>query len=1189
MKKAVVAALLAFTSYIWAATVPGSVSAPARVTSQIDERVLVTLVGNTHRAARDTANDRGAVEAGFAMPHMLLQLKRSPEQEAALQKVMEQMQTPGSASYHSWISEQEFDEQYGVNRDDLTKVTTWLQGHGFAIGGITPDGMVVDFSGTAAMVREAFHTDIHRLELPSGEKHVANMSDPKIPASLASVVVGPTSLSNFMPHSDHVSRSKVAVQESRKAGVAAGVVAPDYTAPEGDSTSYLFTPGDGQTIYNTTPLLAAGHTGKGQTIGLIEDETAYDPSGTGTSADWTTFVNTFGLAKYGGKQTTSFPKGPIFCGQPGDYNDGTDIEVALDIEYATAMAPGANVVVEACQNGYSTFGGLVALENLISADKITVPVLSMSYGFCEAGNGAASNAAFSYAYQHGAARGVSIFVSSGDDGARSCDDGNSFSYYGVGTSGYATTPYNVAVGGTDFGDTYDHTRATYWNATNNPDYSSAKSYIPEIPWNDTCASQLISSFLGYGKTYGATGFCASPLAATLSPQNTPEYIDTVAGSGGPSNCFSGTPDTSGVADGSCAGQPKPSWQKIVGNPNDNVRDIPDVSLFASNGIWGHYIVICASNPAEAQLGTQPCTGTPDTWTGEGGTSASSPMMAGIQTLINDYTKEIAGNPNYLYYSLANTEYGSAGSAACNSTKGTNGTSGCVFHDVTRGDINTPCTYFNPQTLLAFNCFDIANDTNINAPVGVAIGVDSVSSSSYQPTYGTNVGWDFSTGIGSVNAWNLAQGFAKAYGSASPFKATVTLTASVASYVFEHEPSSITYRATVSGSGSYPTGTVTFAIGGTTLGTATLEPTDGCSSSVGSCAEVATYVYAPGSLAVGAYTISATYSSTNENYASAAGHTTLQVVKAGSVADATALTVSPSSLAAGSSKSTFTAKVSSAAGTPDGTVTFTANGISKGVCTLAKGACSISISTATYAAGTYSVVAVYSGSATYESSVSAAEKLIVNKAATTVIPSGTSSVEAGGTVTLVANVARPAGYTGVPTGSVHFYSSTLLQSTQGVATLDSTGKAVYEQVLTGVPAGTYDVIAKYAGDGSDAASNSSTLTVIVTKALTEVTLTSSTNPVAEGSPVSITAVVTHACCSTVPPSGTVAFLLGAKSLGTLNLSSGSAVLSVNTAGLTPGAYGVIAKYSGDATNQPSTRTLSLTVAAPAAPSASAAAR
>jgi subtilase family serine protease len=1184
MKKAVVAALLAFASYACAAAGPGSVFAPDRVTSQIDDRVLVSLDGNTHRAARDAANDRGAVEADFAMPHMLLQLKRSAEQEAALQKAMEQMHTPGSPSYHSWFSEQEFDEQYGVSQNDVAKVTAWLEKHGFTVGGITPDGMVVDFSGTASMVREAFHTDIHRLELPGGERHVANMSDPQIPASLATVVVGPTSLSDFMPHADHVARRNVTAAESQTTKNSG----PDYTAPNGSGSSYLFTPGDAQTIYNTTPLLAAGYTGKGQTIGLIEDETAYDPDGTGISPDWKTFVDTFGLAKYGGKQTTSFPSGPIFCGQPGDYNDGTDVEVALDIEYASAMAPGANVVVEACQNGYSTFGGLIAIENLVSATKITAPVLSMSYGFCEAGNGAANNAAFSYAYQHGAARGVSIFVSSGDDGARACDDGNAASYYGVGTSGYATTPYNVAVGGTDFGDTYDHTRTTYWNATNNADYSSAKSYIPEIPWNDSCASELVAAFLGYGKTYGATGFCASPLAATLTPQNTLQYIDTVAGSGGPSNCYSGTPDSSGVADGTCAGQPKPSWQKIVGNPNDNVRDIPDVSLFASNGIWGHYIVLCASNPAESNsAGTQPCTGAPDTWSGAGGTSASSPMMAGIQTLINGYTKELAGNPNYLYYSLANTEYGSTGSAACNSTKGTNGTSGCIFHDVTRGDTNTPCTYYNPQTLLAFDCFDVANDVNINAPAGVPLGVDSISTAAYKPTYGTNVGWDFATGIGSVNAWNLAQGFAKVYGSASPFKATVTLTSSVPSFVHGHGPAAISYQATVTGSGTYPTGIVNFTIGNTWLGAVTLEPTSGCSSG-GSCAEVATLTYSPSTLAVGVYTITATYTSANENYASAIRQTTLQVVKAGSVVDASALTVSPSPQAAGLSKATFAAKVTSAAGVPDGTVTFTVNAVTKGICTLAKGACSISVSTASEAAGTYSVVAVYSGSATYESSTSAAS-LVVTKASTNVAASGTSSVEAGGTITLIATVARPTGYTGVPTGSVHFYSSTLLQSTQGIAELDGTGKAVYQQELSGVPAGSYSVIAKYAGDGSDSGSNSATITLVVTKALTEVTLTPSANPVTEGSPVSITAVVSHACCSTVAPSGTVAFSMGTKSLGTLNLSSGSAVLPLSTAGLTPGTYSVVTKYSGDATNQPTARTLSLTVAAPVASSASPAAR
>ena len=149
------------------------------------------------------------------------------------------------------------------------------------------------------------------------------------------------------------------------------------------------------------------------------------------------------------------------------------------------------------------------------------------------------------------------------------------------------------------------------------------------------------------------------------------------------------------------------------------------------------------------------------------------------------------------------------------------------------------------------------------------------------------------------------------------------------------------------------------------------------------------------------------------------------------------------------------------------------------------------------------------------------------------------------------------------------------------TLDATGKAVYEQTVGSVPAGSYQVFAKYAGDSADSGSTSSAFTVVVVKAEAEVTLKSSANPVAEGTPVVITATVSHACCSSVVPTGTVTFLLGTQTLGTMDLSSGSAALSVSTSGLAPGTYSVVVKYSGDAENQSSTRTLFLTVAAPAA--------
>ena len=87
-----------------------------------------------------------------------------------------------------------------------------------------------------------------------------------------------------------------------------------------------------------------------------------------------------------------------------------------------------------------------------------------------------------------------MFVSSGDEGAASCDANATVATHGIGVSGFAITPYNVAVGGTDFGDTYADANGTYWNRPMGSTDGSAKSYVPEFPWNDSCASVLISTF-----------------------------------------------------------------------------------------------------------------------------------------------------------------------------------------------------------------------------------------------------------------------------------------------------------------------------------------------------------------------------------------------------------------------------------------------------------------------------------------------------------------------------------------------------------------------------------------------------------------------------------------------------------------------------------------------------------------------
>jgi subtilase family serine protease len=694
-----VALLLAFALTSNAQVETGS-HARTLITQDINENNMVTLQGNT-RPEANAMNDRGAVADDLTMDHMLLQLQRSPEQEAALDKLIDEMQTKGSSNYHRWMTAPQFAQEFGVSKEDIAKVTGWLAAQGFHVNVAYPT--LIDFSGTAGQVHGAFRTSIHNLDV-NGVQHIANMSDPQIPAALAPAVVGVVSLNDFRPHPMHRMHQ-------------------NYTFTSGGNTFQAVVPGDLATIYNLNPLFSAGTSGQGQTIVVIEDTNLF------STADWTTFRSTFGLSTFtSGSLTTVHPAPPTGtnnCTNPG--TNGDDGEAILDAEYSSAAAPSAAIEVASCADTSTTFGGLIAIQNLINESTTPPAIISISYGECEAENGATANAAYNSAYQQAVTEGVSVFVSSGDEGAASCDADQSKATHGIGVSGFASTQYNVAVGGTDFGDTFAGSNSTYWNTTNTSTFESAKSYIREIPWNDSCASVLIATFEGFATTYGSSGFCNSRTGE--------EFLTTAAGSGGPSGCATGKASTSGVVSGTCKGYAKPSWQTgVVGIPADGVRDLPDVSLFASNGLWGHFYIFCWSDTSE---GGTACTGAPSGWSGAGGTSFASPILAGIQALVNQKQGARQGNPNPVYYELAATEYGTSGSTTCNSSNGNTVGSTCIFYDVTQGDMDVNCTGTH-------NCY-LPSGRN---------GVLSTSDTSYLKAYGTTTGWDFATGIGTVNAANL---------------------------------------------------------------------------------------------------------------------------------------------------------------------------------------------------------------------------------------------------------------------------------------------------------------------------------------------------------------------------------------------------------------------------------------------------
>jgi hypothetical protein len=718
----------------------------------VDETQRTQLRGNTHPLARPEF-DRGVAPPDLPMDRMLLVLKRSPEQESDLRKLIDDQQDQASPNFHKWLTPEEFGQQFGPTDQDIQTVTLWLQAHGFQVAQVSKGRTVIEFSGTAAQVQEALHTSIHKYAV-NGEEHWANASDPEIPAALAAALGGVLSLHNF--HAQPMHHSAGEFTRSKTTGELTPVN-PLYTLPRPGSGCgvqngfcYGVGPYDFAAIYNVSGPWGATPAidGTGQTIAIV-GETDINPQ------DVTDFRNFFGLPA---SNLQVIHDGPA----PGILHDGEETEADLDVEWSGAVAKGATIDFVVAQSTETTQG--IDLSALYIIDNNLTPVMSESYGECELGLGNAGNQFFNQLWQQAAAEGITVFLSSGDSGAAGCDNFNATppapSRFGLRVSGFASTPYNVAVGGTDFNDLTNG--ATYWNATNaTTTQASAKSYIPETTWNDSCTNPVFGDLLGFSKN-AETNCNNGRLIGN--------FVATVGGSGGKSNCTS----SDGHTAASCAGgYGKPSWQTAL-TPADGARDIPDVSLYAAGGSpSGSFYIICEADRVSGSS-CDPTSANPH-FLGEGGTSASAPAFAGIMALVNQKTSSRQGNANYVFYKLA----GQQPASGCNSSTGPG--SSCVFNDVTTGTIAMPCATGSP---------DCTTATSTDS-YGVLSG------------YSAGPGYDLATGLGSVNVANLVNLWSNV-----TFTPSLTTLVSVSPTTITHgQPVNVSVTvAPKSGSGT-PVGTV----------------------------------------------------------------------------------------------------------------------------------------------------------------------------------------------------------------------------------------------------------------------------------------------------------------------------------------------------------------------------------------------
>jgi hypothetical protein len=652
------------------------------ITQPVSNQRRVVVRNSQHPLARPEF-EISEIDPALKLQRMLLVLTPPAEREAELTAFLESQHDLNSPNFHHWLTPEEFGQKFGPSPQDIQTVTTWLQQQGFTVSSVAEGGRWIEFSGTSGQVEKTFQTLMAQYQV-DGQVHVANAQEISVPQALSPVLGGIVSLHNFL-------KKPLLAREGqfkRESGGTYAQIDPNFTSSRG---LHALGPQDFNKIYN----VVSASNGAGQTIAIVARSDV-------SISDSNDFRQQFGVPFVNPTNTANGP-------DPGfDPNNPDSVEATLDAQWAGAIAPAATINVVASNPTLTTDG--VDLSAAYIVDNNVAGIMSASFGECEGDLGGPENAFINGLWRQAAAEGISVFVSSGDNGSAGCDDpGGNTPGTVQAVSGLASTAFNTAVGGTQFNE--GATPATFWSATNGPGIESAIGYIPENVWNESCG----------------------PGTTACPPNSAGITVDLFASSGGASTIYS---------------KLDAPWQNLNGvQVGNGQRDLPDISLNASGGHDPYLICFGGS-----------CSAAQPSFFGIGGTSASSPAFAGIMALIDQNVGARQGLANYLLYKLAGTESFSA----CNSTTRTNpavpAPANCIFNDVTSGTNSVP---------------------------GVA-------------GFAATVGYDESTGLGSVNVGNLIS----AWTAAVPALAATTTTLTPSSITGTHgNPVGISVQ--VSGSATAP--------------------------------------------------------------------------------------------------------------------------------------------------------------------------------------------------------------------------------------------------------------------------------------------------------------------------------------------------------------------------------------------------
>jgi hypothetical protein len=672
-------------------------AAPQRIRQAIDNNQTTVLHGGISHLARPEL-DRGPVSPATKIRGASIVFNRTAAQQEDAARFMAELQDPKSPNFHKWITPQQYADRFGMSQADIDKVVSWLRSQGLHVDSVSNSRTQIYFSGTVAQIQAALRTQLHQFAQDS-EMHFANVTEPALPAAIAGSVLAVRNLNDFRPKPRKMHVRKVPAAQ------------PHFNSGNG---SHFISPDDLAIIYNIKPLYDAGITGAQAVAVVGQTEIA--------QSDVAAFRTAAGLP--------ANPFQALLMPNTGASTvvDADVLEADLDVEWSGAVAKNAAILYVYTGNGKrsdnSAYNVIDAFGYVI--DNNLAPVISISYGLCEASAGSNGRDFLQTLASEAVMNGQTISSATGDEGAADCEDSTAGSAtHGLAVDLPSAIPEVTGVGGSEFSGDVSNA-STYWAVANTANNASAISYIPESAWNDS--TQTIASGDGFS-----------------------------AGGGGVSAFFA-----------------KPSWQTGTGVPNDGKRDVPDIALNASAHHDG-YLVCSQGNCKNGGF-----VDTDNTILLVGGTSVGAPVFAGVVGLLNQAAQTNGqGNVNRQLYPLA----ASTPAAFHDITTGDNkvpctaGSTGCTSANSHLVAASRMGWFGAAGGLMLVSFVAICVPTRrrrwlaVSGPlliallaVGIGCGGNSTPTTPSTPPptpetgvsigYSAGVGYDLATGLGSIDAHTL---------------------------------------------------------------------------------------------------------------------------------------------------------------------------------------------------------------------------------------------------------------------------------------------------------------------------------------------------------------------------------------------------------------------------------------------------